>query len=237
MSGNCHAILPAAGIGARMGSDIPKQYLQINGSTLLEHSLSALLSCDVIASVTVALHPQDTLAAEIALLNNPRVNTTTGGAERADSVLAALDDLSSRAAGDDWVLVHDAARPCLSLADIEGLIAAVSGSGRGGILAERIVDTVKRGSEQGLVEATLDRSNLWRAQTPQMFLLAELRDALGSALEQGLEITDEASAMEIAGRPVQLVPGTPSNLKVTVPEDLALAAWYLSQRSSTLENE
>lgn len=237
MSSLCHAILPAAGIGSRMGSETPKQYLLINGVTLLEHSLLALLSCDAITSVTVALHSEDAYAGEIQLLQDPRVTTTTGGAERADSVLAALDDLGARAAADDWVLVHDAARPCLAVADIQRLIAAVISSGQGGILAERVVDTVKRATPQGTVEATLDRSCLWRAQTPQMFRLAQLRDALQRALQQGLAITDEASAMEITGQPVQLVPGASSNLKVTVPQDLALAAWYLSQQSTTLEHE
>jgi 2-C-methyl-D-erythritol 4-phosphate cytidylyltransferase len=159
------------------------------------------------------------------------VRTTTGGEQRADSVLAGLACLDGRAADSDWVLVHDAARPCLCADDLQRLISAVRGSDIGGILAEPVVDTVKRASADGLVEATLDRDRLWRAQTPQMFRLGELRSALQRALAAGEAITDEASAMEHAGFPVQLVRGSPANLKVTVAEDLALAAWYLQQRT------
>ena len=233
MTGRCHAVLPAAGIGARMGGNTPKQYLQIAGTTLLEYSLRALLACEQISTVAVALHPEDSHAETIALLGDPRVRRLDGGAERADSVLAGLVALSREADDADWVLVHDAARPCVTRAEIERLIAAVTGAGCGGILAQPVVDTVKQATREGRVSATLDRSTLWRAQTPQMFRLGELRDALQRSLEEGLAITDEASAMELSGYPVQLVPGSSSNLKVTVPEDLALAAWYLSQNEST----
>ena len=235
MTPRCHAVLPAAGIGARMGGDTPKQYLQISGTTLLEYSLRALLACEHISTVAVALHPEDSHADGIDLLGNARVRRLEGGAERADSVLAGLQALSLEADDADWVLVHDAARPCVSPGDIEGLIAAVAGSDCGGILARPVVDTVKQATAEGRVRATLDRSTLWRAQTPQMFRLGELRKALQEALQGGLAITDEASAMELSGYPVQLVPGPASNLKVTVPEDLALAAWYLSQNESPEE--
>ena len=213
-----------------MGAEVPKQYLEINGRSLLQYSLEALLACPSIESVTVALHPDDSRASSIALLADPRVHAISGGAERADSVLAGLLDLAGRAADHAWVLVHDAARPCLATEDIERLIAAVSRSGQGAILAQPLVDTIKRGGPDGLVEATLDRDQLWRAQTPQMFQLAQLCQALQQALERGLPVTDEASAMELAGYPVQLVQGSPANLKVTVAEDLALAGWYLSRR-------
>jgi 2-C-methyl-D-erythritol 4-phosphate cytidylyltransferase len=127
------------------------------------------------------------------------------------------------------VLVHDAARPRLPADDLERLIDRVTTSGVGGLLATAIVDTVKQATEAGLVARTLDRTLLWRAQTPQMFRLGELHAALDSARGQGLVITDEASAMELAGHPVQLVPGSARNLKVTLPEDLQLAAWYLGE--------
>ena len=233
MTARCHAVLPAAGIGTRMGGDTPKQYLEIAGTTLLEHSLRALLACEQINTVVVPLHPDDSHAQDIALLGDARVRRVGGGAERADSVLAGLVALSREADDGDWVLVHDAARPCVSCAAIERLIAAVLGSGCGGILAQPVVDTVKQATPEGRVSATLDRGTLWRAQTPQMFRLGELRDALQRSLEEGLAITDEASAMELSGYPVQLVPGPSSNLKVTLPEDLALAAWYLAQNQST----
>jgi 2-C-methyl-D-erythritol 4-phosphate cytidylyltransferase len=229
VTGRCHAVLPAAGIGARMGGHTPKQYLQIEGVTLLEYSLRALLSCRQLDTVAVPLHPEDSRAGDIALLGDPRVRCLAGGEQRADSVLSGLQALSAEADDSDWVLVHDAARPCVSTADIERLIDTVTSSACGGILAQPVVDTVKQATGDGRVRATLDRRTLWRAQTPQMFRLGELRDALQRALREGLAVTDEASAMELAGYPVQLVSGSPSNLKVTVPEDLALAAWYLSQ--------
>ncbi|MCB1689444.1 MAG: 2-C-methyl-D-erythritol 4-phosphate cytidylyltransferase [Halioglobus sp.] len=223
----CWAVLPAAGIGARMGAELPKQYLQVAGATLLEHSLRALLACERIAGVVVALHPQDTRAQQLPVIQDARVQTVPGGEQRSDSVLAGLDALSGRAGPQDWVLVHDAARPCLQATDIDALIRAVIERDTGGILAEPIVDTVKQASGDALVERTLDRTTLWRAQTPQMFRLEELRRALSQALARGSAVTDEASAMELAGYPVQLVVGPAGNLKVTVPEDLPLAAWYL----------
>lgn len=230
MPGRCYAVLPAAGVGARMGSEIPKQYLAIEGRSLLEYSLAALLDCDAVVSVVLVLHPQDAHAAALPLLRDPRVLSAVGGSARSDSVLAGLNALSAVAEDEDWVLVHDAARPCLQAADVQRLVDVVTGNGEGGILAQRIVDTVKQATGDGLVQATLDRSRLWRAQTPQMFRLGELRAALAAAQAEDLPVTDEASAMELAGHPVQLVEGPASNLKVTVPEDLALAAWYLTQR-------
>lgn len=210
-----------------MAADLPKQYIRIAGATLLEYSLGALLRCDQIAGVVVALHPADELAAGLPVFADPRVRRVAGGAQRSDSVLAALAALLAQGEPGDWVLVHDAARPCLQPGDLARLIARVVASGTGGILAEAIVDTVKEATAEGLVLRTLDRSRLWRAQTPQMFRLGELHAALESARAQGLALTDEASAMELAGHPVQLVPGSPRNLKVTLPADLQLAAWYL----------
>jgi 2-C-methyl-D-erythritol 4-phosphate cytidylyltransferase len=210
-----------------MAADLPKQYIRIAGATLLEHSLGALLRSDQIAGVVVALHPADELAAGLPVFADPRVRRVPGGAQRSDSVLAALAALLAQGEPGDWVLVHDAARPCLQPGDLARLIARVVASGTGGILAEAIVDTVKEATAEGLVLHTLDRSRLWRAQTPQMFRLGELHAALESARALGLALTDEASAMELAGHPVQLVPGSPRNLKVTLPADLQLAAWYL----------
>lgn len=210
-----------------MDAELPKQYMQVAGATLLEHSLRALLACGQIAGVVVALHPQDTRAAQLPIVQDSRVQTVVGAEARWGSVLAGLDALCALAGPQDWVLVHDAARPCLQTLDISRLIDAVISTNTGGILAEPIVDTVKQASADARVVRTLDRTTLWRAQTPQMFRLAELRRALREAQEQGLAVTDEASAMELAGYPVQLVAGPPGNLKVTVPADLPLAAWYL----------
>lgn len=232
MSATCWGVVPAAGSGTRMGSDRPKQYLEINGRPLLDYSLRALLSHEAISGVTVALAPDDVYAAGLAVLGDPRVVRVDGASERSGSVLAALRDLSNRAADGDWVLVHDAARPGLNRVDLERLVTAVRNAGVGGLLAEPVVDTIKRAGAGDRVVATVDRSDLWRAQTPQMFRLGELREALAGALDAGAAITDEASAMEWAGHPVQLVPGAPSNLKVTVAGDLALAAFYLTARGA-----
>ncbi|KAA1193448.1 2-C-methyl-D-erythritol 4-phosphate cytidylyltransferase [Pseudohalioglobus sediminis] len=228
MSRVLHGVIPAAGIGTRMGSEIPKQYLRLLGRTLLEHSLHAMLRVPGMQSVTLALHPEDTTAAGLDILGDARVNTVAGGAERVDSVQAALRAVPGTR--DDWVLVHDAARPCLQQDDVMRLVDVVLTQGEGAILALPVVDTVKLADAQGKALRTLDRNRLWRAQTPQMFRLGELLDALESAQAAGATVTDEASAMEHAGYPVHLVPGAASNLKVTVPEDLQLAEWYLSRQ-------
>lgn len=230
VSGACYAVVPAAGIGARMQTSTAKQYLEIGGKTLLEHSVGALLGCSKIEHVVVAVHPKDDRAKALLVLSDARVKIVVGGAKRCDSVLAALDSLALTAQPNDWVLVHDAARPCLLARDVSALMEAVIAQGVGGILAEPLVDTVKQTNQDARVTSTLDRSTLWRAQTPQMFRLGQLQQALRAASEQRLTVTDEASAMELQGFPVQVVLGSRSNLKVTVPEDLPLAQWYLAAK-------
>jgi len=225
----CWAVLPAAGIGSRMKAKLPKQYLDVAGATVLEHSLSALLACDFIERVVVVISPKDTIAPGLSCLKNPRVILADGGEQRSDSVLAGLQALEIMASTNDWVLVHDAARPCVSTADITRLAQQVCDKGVGGILAAPLVDTIKKVDEKGLVDITLDREMLWCAQTPQMFKLGLLRVALNNAAQKGLAITDEASAMELAGEAVQLVEGSHSNLKVTVANDLPLVEFYLGQ--------
>lgn len=231
----CWAVLPAAGTGSRMGGELPKQYLQVAGATLLEHSLQALLDCAQISAVVVALQAGDKRAATLSLFQDPRVHTVIGAQQRSGSVLAGLERLRSMADSRDWVLVHDAARPCLQADDIQRLIATVTASGMGGILAEAIVDTVKEAAQDAAQDAmvlrTLDRATLWRAQTPQMFRLEELWRAMTQARQRGEAVTDEAGAMELAGHPVQLIAASAGNFKVTVPADLPLAAWYLQARA------
>jgi 2-C-methyl-D-erythritol 4-phosphate cytidylyltransferase len=216
-----------------MDSGLPKQYLEIAGVTILEHSVRALLASERVHGVVVALHPDDSRAGELAVFGNKRVQRVSGGEQRSDSVLAALGMLLVQGELDDWVLVHDAARPCLQLAELRRLIDRVCASNTGGILAEPMVDTVKQSGDDGKVLRTLDRRRLWRAQTPQMFRLGPLYAALEGARKQGLSITDEASAMELAGHPVQLVMGSSRNLKVTLPADLELAAWYLGSETDS----
>ena len=226
----CWAVIPAAGIGSRLGATVPKQYLEAGGCTLLEHSLRALLADARVQGVAVALRPGDQRAAGLACLRDPRVLLTDGGAERADSVAAGLAALraGAGAGADAWVLVHDAARPCLDPESLGALIDAVDASGAGAILAQRVSDTVKRSDDGTTVAATEDRRSLWLAQTPQLFRLGEL----AAALARAGAVTDEASAMEAAGHPVGLVPGPRSNLKVTTAEDLVLARCLLAAGDS-----
>ena len=220
-------VVPAAGSGQRMASELPKQYLEIAGRPLLDHALRALLGCADVRGVMVALAPDDPHTGKVPSLSDPRVATVAGGAERVDSVLAALRALSGMAAPDDWVLVHDAARPCLTGEDLMALIAAVVERDCGGLLAQPVNDTVKRVDGDRRVMDTVDRRTLWRAQTPQMFRLGDLTDALERMQWQGELVTDESSAMEQAGYEVQVIPGSARNLKVTVPEDLMIAEHYL----------
>lgn len=213
-----------------MAAQLPKQYMKLAGSTVLEHSLAALLQCDFIASVVVALSPNDAHAKTLPGLGDSRVLLTTGGRQRSDSVLAGLKALEALASPQDWVLVHDAARPCVSPGDIARLAQRVFETGRGGILALPVLDTVKRSDSDNNVVETPPREHLWCAQTPQMFRLGRLRAALENARINALSVTDEASAMELAGEAVQLVAGCADNLKITLPGDLPLAEFYLSRR-------
>jgi 2-C-methyl-D-erythritol 4-phosphate cytidylyltransferase len=201
--------------------------LRIAGVSILEYALRALLACPDVRGVVVVVDPADRRADEILSLSDPRVTRASGGAERADSVLSGLRSLAGIAAQDDWVLVHDAARPCLPLIDLQRFVDAIKASGVGGLLAQRVSDTIKRAGPDRRVEETLNRESLWRAQTPQMFRWSELSLALEQSLDKGLPVTDEASAMEQAGYDVQIVEGPSCNLKVTVPDDLRVAEYYL----------
>ena len=221
-----------------MASATPKQYLPLCGRTVLEHSVLALLQVPAVETVVVVLPADDTLAQGLPMMADERIKTVVGGAERCDSVLAGLAALAALGADTgDWVLVHDAARPCLRPGSVERLLQRVEAGGAGGaILAEPIADTVKRADAQGRVVATVDRSVLWRAQTPQLFPLGELDGALQAARRDGVEVTDEASAMEYCGYPVWLVAGERHNLKVTEPADLELAEFYLASALERAED-
>ncbi|MGR1185102.1 2-C-methyl-D-erythritol 4-phosphate cytidylyltransferase [Aeromonas veronii] len=220
------AIVPAAGIGSRMGADCPKQYLQLAGKTILEHTLERLLSHPAIAQVIVALAPHDRWFEALPVAADPRIVRVEGGAERAFSVLNGL-----HVAQGEWVLVHDAARPCLTHGDLDALIAAAMNCG-GAILGSRVRDTMKRSDGEGNIIATVEREQLWHALTPQMFPTRALKRALEEGLLLlGASITDEASAMERAGFTVRMVEGRADNIKVTRPEDLSLAGLFLSQQA------
>jgi 2-C-methyl-D-erythritol 4-phosphate cytidylyltransferase len=220
------AVLPAAGIGSRMQADCPKQYLTIGHQTILEHAIHALLRHPRIPQVIVAISPDDHQFQTLSIAQDPRVRVTVGGQQRADSVMAGL-----RLAGDtEWVLVHDAARPCLHADDLERLLAITAHSSVGGILAAPVRDTMKRAETgQSAISHTVERQDLWHALTPQLFPLELLKLCLQRALEEGATVTDEASALEHCGYHPLLVAGRSDNIKVTRPEDLALAAFYLTQ--------
>jgi 2-C-methyl-D-erythritol 4-phosphate cytidylyltransferase/2-C-methyl-D-erythritol 2,4-cyclodiphosphate synthase len=230
------AVVPAAGQGTRFASSTasaPKQYAPLLGATVLEWSLRALLAEPRVHAVVVALAAEDAHWTGIAAkLNHPKLQTTVGGANRQDTVANGLDFLGKQAAADDWILVHDAARPCLSAAELSALLDAVGAERSiggehcvGAILAAPIVDTVKRESDHGV--ATVDRQGLWRALTPQVFPFAELRRALEEAASAGILVTDEAQAIERLGMRPALVQGSPFNVKITRVSDLSLAAKIL----------
>lgn len=226
------AVVPAAGVGARMGGDIPKQYLPLAGRTVIEHTLERLCSHPAVAAVVVALSASDTHFDRLNIACSRPLHRAPGGAERCHSVLNALDVLEGHAADDDWVLVHDAARPCVRRDDIQRLMDTVAGHAVGGLLAVPVRDTMKRSDAGGVVTETVPREHLWHALTPQMFRFGELRAALRAALADGALVTDEAAAMERLGRMPVLVEGHGDNIKITRPEDLSLAAFHLQQQEA-----
>jgi 2-C-methyl-D-erythritol 4-phosphate cytidylyltransferase len=229
MSSRYFGLVPAAGGGTRFGASArksaPKQYAAINGAPMLRHAVAALAAAPEIDTVFVVLAPGDEMFRTIDWSEfGPRVEPLyCGGAKRSDSVLNGLVALAPLLEPDDWVLVHDAARPCLARADLAHLIDEVTASGTGGILAVRVSDTLKRSDDGDTIAGTEPRERLWQAQTPQMFryglLLRALRDAP--------QVTDESAAVEAAGFSPRLVEGSHRNFKVTYASDLELAALIL----------
>jgi 2-C-methyl-D-erythritol 4-phosphate cytidylyltransferase len=209
-----------------MQTECPKQYLSIGNKTILEHAVAALLAHPRVQRVVIAVSAGDAHFQALPLSLHPQVTVVEGGNERADSVLAGL-----KAAGDaEWVLVHDAARPCLHQDDLERLLKLSETSRVGGILAAPVRDTMKRGEPgKAAIAHTVDRNDLWHALTPQFFPRELLIDCLTRALDEGATITDEASALEYCGFHPELVAGRADNIKVTRPEDLALAEFYLTR--------
>lgn len=218
-------LIPAAGVGARMGATSPKQYLKIGGKPMLRHTLDAFLSSELIAHTFVVVSPDDPYIDAVAP-NHGVTILRCGGASRMESVRNGLAVLASTLSRADWVLVHDAARPGLTAELIEKLITGTGDHPAGGLLALPVVDTVKRGID-GEAAGTVPRSGLWLAQTPQMFRYELLRDALAAATDPD-SITDDASAVEALGLSPKLVEGHPRNLKVTLPDDIRIAEMYLA---------
>ena len=226
------AVIPAAGGGSRMGLNQPKQYLPLRGRALLEWSVAPFLDTDWIDGVVLVLARNDADFARLPIARHPKIIATFGGAARAESVLSGLEVVAERSQGFDevFVLVHDAARPCVVWSDLEHLRDEAADQ-HGGLLAMPVTDTLKK-SRKGKVAGTVDRAFVWRAQTPQMFRLDVLASALRECEVRGLEVTDEASAMERAGYKPRLVRGRESNIKVTYPEDLRLAEFWLAQQEA-----
>ncbi len=218
-------VVPAAGRGLRVGGEIPKQYLPLNDRTVIQCTLDRLSQLPAEA-IIVPVAADDARAGVLEYRDASLIRFVTGGAERADSVLAGLEAIANQAADEDWVLVHDVARPCVRLNDIEHLLAAIAEHPAGGLLANRVRDTMKRGSGDAVAE-TVSRDHLWHALTPQVFRYGLLRDALLSAKSRGLVVTDESQAVELCGEMPLLVEGARDNLKITYPEDLQLAEAFL----------
>jgi 2-C-methyl-D-erythritol 4-phosphate cytidylyltransferase len=212
-----------------MGAPIPKQYLEINNKTVIEYTLDCLISHPAINGLVIAMHPDDSWWSEIQLHRDKPMSIVDGGEERCHSVLNALSFLMENAEANDWVLVHDAARPCLRHEDIDKLLDQ-AGQDIGGILAMPVRDTMKRADGHQHIKETVERNQLWHALTPQMFRLGQLHAALTQAIASQAMVTDEASAMEMAGYRPLLVEGRADNIKITRPEDLALAEFYLEQK-------
>ncbi|MDQ2702105.1 MAG: 2-C-methyl-D-erythritol 4-phosphate cytidylyltransferase [Pseudomonadota bacterium] len=213
-------VVPAAGSGARFGADLPKQYLQVDGEPLLAHALRALLSHPGVEGVVIALAAGDPHWPGWSEFEGKPVIACVGGASRAASVVAGLAALPESVRADDFVLVHDAARPNLARADLDQLLERGRADPVGAILAAPVRDTLKRAGDDGGIDATEPRERLWRALTPQLFRRLQLVRALQSALQAGVEPTDEAMAMERQGARPLLVEGSEANIKVTTPADL-----------------
>ncbi|MEO8064408.1 MAG: 2-C-methyl-D-erythritol 4-phosphate cytidylyltransferase [Pseudomonadota bacterium] len=225
-------VIPAAGSGRRFSSQLPKQYAALAGSTVLELSLAPFEADGDCAGIVVAIATDDEHWASIAVRRTRHLQVTAGGEQRVHSVRNALELLVPLASDDDWVMVHDAARPCFSSADLAALKQELASQEVGGLLAVPLADTLKRAgdSQPAEVTATLDRSGLWRAATPQVFRFGPLRRALDSALSVNRIPTDEAQAMEWAGHRPRLIAGRADNIKITTADDLALAAAILKLR-------
>ncbi|MBA2409102.1 MAG: 2-C-methyl-D-erythritol 4-phosphate cytidylyltransferase [Gammaproteobacteria bacterium] len=224
------AVIPAAGAGRRMGNAIPKQYLPLAGRLVIEHTLARFIGHPKIAGIVVAVDASDDRWRSLNIASAKPLVTVSGGRERCHSVLNALNYLQDMAKADDWVLVHDAARPCLHADDLDKLMITLADDPVGGILATPVRDTLKRADPENRIEQTVDRTALWHALTPQMFRLRVLHAALQRAIDADVAVTDEAAAVERTGLRPPLVQGRGDNIKITHPQDLALAERIFSAR-------
>lgn len=225
-------VIPAAGIGRRFGSALPKQYCKIGTKTILEYTIEKWLQIEAISEIIIAIAPHDAIFQTLKIAQHKKVKWTYGGQNRADSVLVGILKQSHQTG---WTLVHDGARPCVTLFDIQNLIdfclRTFPDQNNGAILAHRLTDTIKQSQPQrAQIKTTIDRSDLWAALTPQMFPTSLLKLALTRAQTAAISITDEASALESIGISPYLLESDRRNIKITLPEDLALARYYLTQQ-------
>jgi 2-C-methyl-D-erythritol 4-phosphate cytidylyltransferase len=226
-----HALIPAAGQSVRFGGTTMKQYAYLLGQPVMAHSIVAVKNHPLVSQVTVVLAEDDGIYDDLIRPGYPEVTTVAGGDSRAQTVMNGLRFILKINPDCDWVLVHDAARPCLSAPSLERLLSAGLSSPDGAILANPVNDTLKLADNSGFIERTIDRRQIWAAQTPQLFLLRPLAINLEAALANGKQPTDEASTMEAAGIHPLLVKGDSTNIKITGSEDLALAEFILNQQS------
>ncbi|WP_218813767.1 2-C-methyl-D-erythritol 4-phosphate cytidylyltransferase [Rickettsiella endosymbiont of Dermanyssus gallinae] len=229
---NYFVIVPAAGVGTRMKSDIPKQYLSVKGKCILEYTLNTLLNYSAFEKCVVVINARDKNWPSIKL-NHPKLITTTGGNERANSVFNGLVALKPFIKENDWVLVHDAVRPFLHSSDIDKLISEIGDDPLGGLLGSPLKNTIKRIEDKHCLE-TLDRQKLWQALTPQMFRYHWLFKALNSAVEKQQTITDESNAIELLGKHPKIIEGRSDNIKITDSYDLAFFDYCLHTRQDLL---
>ncbi len=224
------AVVPAGGVGLRMNATIPKQYLPLIGGCVIEHALRRLCDCDLVTQLVIGVARNDTHWPQLGFEHEKLGAVVNAGPERVDTVENCLNHIVQLGGEADWALVHDAARPCVRIADINTLIEKVIGLADGGILAVPLSDTIKRSGQVGLsntIEQTVPRDDLWRAMTPQLFKVGALLEAIQSSRAGGVLITDEASAMETQGAQTLLIPCSPDNIKITLPQDIQFAKMVL----------
>jgi 2-C-methyl-D-erythritol 4-phosphate cytidylyltransferase len=228
---NVWAIVPAGGSGLRMGANRPKQYLVINGRTVLDHTLSRLCDCDVVDGVVAGISAQDPYWEQHEFIHKKFLGTSSAGNERSITVRNALEYLGNLdfVRSNDWALVHDAVRPCVVQDDIVRLVDVAMENQTGAVLGSRLTDTVKSSNDADAASGTIERDHYWRAFTPQVFRIAELANAIDVSIREGVKITDESMAMERVHRYAELVQGHPGNIKITLPPDLELAEMFLEK--------
>lgn len=227
-----HALIVAAGRASRFGGQTPKQYVPLLGKPVLSHSIDAMEKTPGLRGITLALAADDPYFCELVQPRHGKVKTVTGGATRAESVIRGLDAIRESDPEANWVMVHDAARPCIDPGLVLDLLEAVSDHEDGAILAMPVGDSLKRADESGLIRADVDRDDVWAAQTPQLFPVDRLAVALRHMMNSERQPTDDASAMQMTGAKPRLVMGSTHNIKITWPEDIVLAEAILNARNN-----